>query len=92
MKLEDLELTPTEGMLCVEFLEDDADGDFGKSPLPPGEERRFEGVLARVIAVGAKVKAKKGEYVLCGQYACEGLKFGDYTLISNWDVKATLSE
>jgi hypothetical protein len=79
-------LKPAEGTLAVSFVDDEDD-----DAAP--ELMSYEGCLALVVAVGTDVKGvKAGDVVVCKPYARDGLKLGDVTLISSWDVAATIKE
>ena len=91
MNLDDVELRPAEGMLIVHFVDDEVN-EAPSSSSSPSEPMPYEGVLALVVAVGPKGPAgvKKGNAVVCGPYARDGMKIGENVLVSSWDIKATV--
>ena len=95
MDLEGVQLKPAEGTLAVKYIDDDDDDDDSSGALPYSdspEPMDYEGCLAIVVAVGTKVNGiKKGDTVVTSEWCRNGMKLGGLTLISSYEVKATLT-
>ena len=87
-----MDVKPAEGKVVLRFV-DDVDGDdepaAGYAPMPSAD---YEGLLAIVIGVGAKVTGcKKGDTVVTSPWARDGLKLGDNTYVCDaWCIQATI--
>lgn len=93
MNIDVSKLQLREGNLAVKFLDEDDDDEDDKPQENYGspEPVPYEGCLAMVVAVGPKVSGvKPGSIVVTGPYARNGMKLGDSTLISAYDVIGSL--
>jgi hypothetical protein len=94
MDLEGVQIKPAEGTIAVKFIDEDDDADdSGALPAVSDtpEPMDYEGCLAIVVAVGPKVAGiKKGDTVVTSEWSRSGMKIGGLTLISSYEVKATL--
>ncbi len=92
----ELNLDAVEGMVAIQFVDDDGDED-DESPSypssPSSEPVDYDGLLATVVGVGDKVKdVKKGSIVVTSRWARQGgTKVGDKTrIISAYEIVATV--
>lgn len=91
MNLDGIKIKPAEGKLAVKFIDGEEEDEVeAASSSPPVS---YEGVLAIVVAVGAKVTGvKDGDTVVMRSWARQGLKVGDNLFICDgYDVAATLT-
>ena len=79
MDLDGVSIQPAEGKVALRFVDDlDDDGDMSSNAI----DADYDGLLAIVLGVGAKVSGiKKGDTVICQPYARDGLSTGDNTVI-----------
>jgi hypothetical protein len=95
MDLLGVDLTPAEGKVLLHFVDADVDDDESSASALPNasyEPVPYEGCLAIVMAVGAKVSAKKGQVVVVSPWARDGLKVGENILADAYHIQATVKE
>lgn len=95
MDLTGADIEPAEGYIAVRFIDDDKDADdvpSASSGVVPGGSYSNDACLALIVAVGAKVKAKKGQVALLRPYARDGLKLGDgIVLVESYCIAGTVN-
>lgn len=89
MDLEGVDIKPAEGKVVLKFIDDVDDEAYDGLPSVS-----YEGMLAIVVAVGAKVtSARKGDTVITTPWARDGLKLGDNTYIcDSYCIQGTVSK
>ncbi len=90
MDLSGVTIKPAEGMVAVKFVDDDDDDT--PAPGASSETVPYEGVLAIVLAVGAKTSVKKGDTIVTRPSAKDySLCLGENVyLINSFDIAATI--
>lgn len=94
LNLDAVDIKPREGMVAIQFVDDDGDEEGSETSYPSTTEGPdYNGCLATVVGVGDKVKdVKKGSIVVTSRWARDGgTKVGSKTrIVSAFDIIATL--
>jgi len=87
--LDGVSIQPAEGKVAVKFV-DDLDGDGDTTAAAPDAD--YDGLLAIVLGVGAKVSGvKKGDTVICSPWARDGLCIGDNAyMVDSYCIAGTI--
>lgn len=89
-----MDISPAEGFIAVEFLDDDEDEDeraANRRSYPTVDDDYNEAVAAYVVGIGKKVTTcKKGDTVFVRKYARNAIHMGSTYFVEAYCVVATV--